>query len=103
MTSRTISDRVGGWQERPGEIFWIEDGAYIADIAELGYRAAVLADLRVHHTGGSYYTDPMPEKDAFWERYHARRRRRQQAERVLVRVPFVRRLNARFGWFEAPA
>ena len=103
MTSREISDRVGGWQERPGEIFWIEDGAYIADIGKLGYRAAVLADLRVHHTGGSYYTRPTPEKDEFWRRYHARRRRRQQVKRILVRMPFVRRLNARFGWFEAPA
>jgi GT2 family glycosyltransferase len=103
MTSRELSDRVGGFKERPGEVFWIEDGAYIADIARLGYRAAVLADLRVHHTGGAYYTTSSPEKDAFWRRYHAMRRRRMLAKRILVRVPFVRRLNARFGWFVAPS
>jgi hypothetical protein len=103
MTSRAVSDLVGGWQERPGEIFWIEDGAYVADIAKRGYRAAVLADLRVHHTGGKYYTESIPEKDRFWARYHAGRRRRQRAKAILVRVPFVRRLNARYGWFVAPS
>ena len=102
MTSRAVSDLVGGWQERPGEIFWIEDGAYVADIAERGYRAAVLADLRVHHTGGKFYTESIPEKDRFWARYHADRRRREFVKRCLVRVPFVRRLNARHGWFVAP-
>ncbi len=103
MTSRAVSDLVGGWQERPGEIFWIEDGAYVADIAKRGYRAAVLADLRVHHTGGKYYTESIPEKDRFWARYHADRRRRERVKAILVRVPFVRRLNARYGWFVAPS
>ena len=104
MTSREISDRVGGWQERPGEIFWIEDGAYIADIGKLGYRAAVLADLRVHHTGGPYYTAALPEKDEFWAPLpRAPPAPRSRSSAVLLRVPFVRRLNARFGWFEAPA
>jgi len=103
MTSRELHDRVGGWQEREGEIFWIEDGAYIADIQKLGFRPAVLADLRLHHTGGPYYTQPIPEKTEFWRRYHAMRARRDAAKRLLVRVPFVRRLNARFGWFVAPS
>ena len=38
------------------EIFWLEDEAYIEDIERLGFGAAVLADLRVHHTGGPYYS-----------------------------------------------
>ncbi|HEX5622183.1 MAG TPA: glycosyltransferase family 2 protein [Solirubrobacteraceae bacterium] len=102
MTSREISDSVGGFKERPGEVFWIEDGAYIKDIQGIGLRPAVLADLRLHHTGGAYYTNVTPEKAEFWRRYHADRARRDAVKRFLVRVPFVRRLNARFGWFVAP-
>jgi len=56
----------------------------------------------VHHTGGSYYTTSSKEKEEFWRRYWARRARREAIKRVLVRVPFVRRLNDRFGWFVAP-
>ena len=37
-------------------MFWLEDEAYIQDIEALGYQAAVLASLRVHHTGGPYYS-----------------------------------------------
>jgi GT2 family glycosyltransferase len=102
MTSWSLSERVGGFRERPNEVFWIEDGAYIEDIQRLGFRGAVLADLRVHHTGGPYYTTPSTEKAEFWRRYWAMRARRDAAKRALVRVPFVRRLNARFGWFVAP-
>jgi GT2 family glycosyltransferase len=102
MTSRELHDRVGGWEERKGEVFWVEDGAYIGQIQRIGYRPAVLADLRLHHTGGAYYTEVTPAKAEFWRRYHAMRARREAAKRILVRVPFVRRLNARFGWFVAP-
>lgn len=103
ITSRALKKRADGFRVREGEVFWMEDGEYIADIARLGYGAAVLADLKVHHTGGPYYTTPSPEKAEFWRRYRARRRRRTAAKRVLVHVPFVRRLNARFGWFVAPS
>ncbi len=102
LTSREISDRVGGWEERPNEIFWVEDGAYIKAIRDIGYRAAVLADLKLHHTGGPYYTAPIPEKTEFWRRYHARQARRDAVKALLVKVPGVRPLNARFGWFQAP-
>ena len=74
MTSRALSDRVGGFRERPKEVFWIEDGAYIEEIERIGYRAAVLADLRVHHTGGSYYTQASREKEEHWKRYWAEAR-----------------------------
>ena len=36
MTSRELNHRVGGFQERPDEIFWLEDGAYIEDIKSSG-------------------------------------------------------------------
>ena len=56
MTSRAVNKLVGGFRERQNEIFCLEDAAYIGDIHRVGYRPAVLADLRVHHTGGPYYT-----------------------------------------------
>jgi GT2 family glycosyltransferase len=103
ITSRELNQRAGGFREREGEVFWLEDAAYIDDIQQMGYTAAVLADLRVHHTGGPYYTQPIKEKTEYWERHWARQKRRDLAKRVLVRVPGVRRLNARYGWFVAPS
>ena len=41
-------------------------------LGRAGYRAAVLADLRVHHTGGKYYTQPLKEKDEWWAAYWRR-------------------------------
>ena len=103
MTSRELNKRAGGFQEKKNEVFWLEDAAYIEDIQRLGYKAAVLADLRVHHTGGPYYSAIPKEKEEYWRRYWARKARRERVKGILVRVPFVRRLNARFGWFVAPA
>lgn len=103
MTSRELNERVGGFREDPKQVFWLEDAAYIEDIKRLGYGAAVLADLRVHHTGGPHYTKTPKEKAEYWRRYRAYRARRDAAKRILVRLPFVRRLNARYGWFVAPS
>jgi GT2 family glycosyltransferase len=103
ITSRALNERVGGFREDPKQVFWLEDEAYIADIARLGYGAAVLAELRVHHTGGPYYSVIPKEKDEFWDRYWKKRARRAAIKRVVVRLPFVRRLNARFAWFVAPS
>lgn len=103
MTSREINSRVGGFREREGEVFWLEDTAYIDDVEKAGQRAAVLADLVVHHTGGPYYADEPPEKVEFWKGYWARHNRREAVKRVLVRLPYVRRLNARYDWFIAPS
>jgi GT2 family glycosyltransferase len=102
MTSRELNERVGGFREDKKQVFWLEDEAYIGDIAQLGFESAVLADLRVHHTGGPHYTVTPKEKADYWRRYQARRARRLLVKRVLYRVPFVPRLNARFGWFVAP-
>ena len=63
----------------------------------------MLADLVVHHTGGPYYSQVSKEKDEYWRRREARKARRTAVKRILVRVPFVGRLNARFGWFVAPS
>lgn len=103
MTSRELNERVGGFRESKKDVFWLEDEAYINDIRKLGFEPAVLADLRVHHTGGAYYTEATPEKIEYWRRRKAAHARRQSVKRVLVRVPFVRRLNARYRWFVAPS
>jgi GT2 family glycosyltransferase len=103
ITSRELNQLAGGFQEKKNEVFWLEDAAYIGDIHRLGYRSAVLADLRVHHTGGPYYSTIPKEKEEYWRRYWARKARRERVKGALVRVPFVRRLNARYGWFVAPS
>ena len=103
MTSRRLNRLAGGFQEREKEVFYLEDEAYIRDLQRIGYTSAVLADLRVHHTGGPYYTTPPKEKAEYWRRYWARKKRRTAVKRVLVSIPGVRRLNDRFGWFVAPS
>jgi GT2 family glycosyltransferase len=103
MTSRELNQRVGGFRENKKEVFWLEDAAYIADLEKIGFRAAVLADLRVHHTGGPHYTKTPQAKIDYWKRFEKMQRRKLLVKRVLVRMPFVRRLNARYGWFVAPA
>lgn len=102
MTSRELHDRVGGFRENKREVFWLEDAAYIADIEKLGFRAAYLDDLRVLHAGGPNYAPTTPEKAQYWKRYWRRTERRQMVKRLLVRVPFVARLNARYRWFVPP-
>ena len=102
ITSRELYDRVGGFREKQEQVFWLEDAAYIADIEKLGFHAAYLDELRVLHAGGSYYATTLPEKQKFWNHYWRRVARRQALKRVLIRLPFVRRFNARFGWFTPP-
>jgi GT2 family glycosyltransferase len=103
MTSRELNERVGGFREDPKQVFWLEDEAYIGDIAKLGFRSAVMADLRVHHTGGPHYTVASKEKVEYWQRYKARRARRAAVKRLLYRIPLVPTLNRRFAWFQAPS
>jgi GT2 family glycosyltransferase len=102
ITSRELNEKVGGFREDPKRVFWLEDEAYIADLARMGYEAAVLADLKVHHTGGTYYGATSAEKDKFWAHFWTRQERRARIKRMIFRVPFFRRLNARFAWFVAP-
>ena len=103
ITSRELNSRVGGFQENKKDVFWLEDEAYIGDIGKLGFGAAVLADLRVHHTGGPHYTKASKEKVDYWKRYNQRRARRAAVKRMLYCIPFFPRLNARFEWFVPPS
>jgi rhamnopyranosyl-N-acetylglucosaminyl-diphospho-decaprenol beta-1,3/1,4-galactofuranosyltransferase len=102
ITERVLAERAGGFRERPGEVFWLEDAEYVNRLAGLGYRAAILADLRVHHTGGARHAYQSPEKLEVWRREWRRVARRQTAKRVLLGVPLVAQLNARYGWFQPP-
>jgi GT2 family glycosyltransferase len=102
MTSREVYDHVGGFKERD-EIFYLEDWAYIRDVEKAGYRVAVLADLRVLHNGGPYYADQPKEKEEYWRRRNREIARKEAIKRVLFRLPFFRRLNARFDWCIPPS
>jgi GT2 family glycosyltransferase len=101
LTARQLSDRVGGFPEHH-EIYFNEDGEYIAKIAELGYRAAILADLRVHHTGGPGFTYQSPEKIEFWAKWYQKTVRKQRFKRALLRLPLASRVNARYTLFQPP-
>jgi GT2 family glycosyltransferase len=103
ITSRELNERVGGFRQDPTQVFWLEDAAYIEDIGKLGYRAAILADLKLLHAGGSYYAKPSAEKEDYWARYWRAVERKNTVKRLLLRIPFVRPLNERRGWFEPPA
>ena len=103
MTLRDLYRRVGGFPQDSKWVFWQEEPAYIARIKELGYTATVLADLKVHHTGGAHYCEVPQEKTEFWESYWKTRARRLAVKKMVFRVPLFRRLNARYGWFVAPS
>lgn len=101
ITDRELSDRVGGFPEH-GEIYFLEDAEYIAKIAPLGYRAAIMADLRVHHTGGPSFTYQSPEKVKVWARWYRGAVRKQRLKRALLRLPLAHTLNARYALFQPP-
>jgi len=103
ITSRSLCDRVGGFRQRRGRIFWLEDAAYVQAIERLGFGAAVLAELRVHHTGGDYYGAGSTLKDEYWAAETRRRARRTAIKKLAFRLPLFRRLNARFGWRAEPS
>ena len=103
MTSRELVGLVGGFPQNKKRLFFEEETAYIGRLTKHGYRAAVLRDLRVFHAGGPYYGSDSEVKASYWAYVEKRQRRRTAVKRALVRVPFVRRLNARRRWFEAPS
>jgi GT2 family glycosyltransferase len=103
MTSRELHDLVGGFRQNKDYVFWLEDAAYIKDIEKHGYTAAYLDDLKVRHAGGPHYSEVTPEKEKYWRDYRKRIERKTRVKRLLLTLPFVRRLNSRFGWFVPPA
>jgi GT2 family glycosyltransferase len=98
MTSRAIYDEAGGFPQEPGKAFFQEDAGYIRRIERLGYRRAVLADLRVRHDGGEYVDDGSPKAE-FWRDYWRTAKRRNDVKRLLLRIPFVPSINSRFNLF----
>jgi GT2 family glycosyltransferase len=102
ITSRVLHDRVGGFEQRRDRVFFLEDEAYIAKIEKLGYEAAYLADLKLHHAGGPHYASLSPEKQKFWLDYERSTARKKLIKRLILKVPFARRLNRRYRWFEPP-
>lgn len=104
MTSREVYERVGGFKERKNQIFFLEDEAYVRDVEKAGFRVAVLSELRVLHNGGPYYDANEPkEKGEYWRRRTRMIARKEAIKRVLFRLPFFRRLNARFDWCIPPS
>jgi GT2 family glycosyltransferase len=99
LTSRELMERVGGFRQQENEVFWLEDAAYIEDIARLGYEAAYLEDVQLTHAGGAYYAKPTAEKHAYWKAYWLREIRKNRVKRALLLIPGVRPLNERHGWF----
>ena len=103
MTDRTLYERAGGFSQRNDQVFFLEDAEYIDSIRELGYRPGVLADLRVHHTGGTYYAGPIPSaKTKFWNDYWRVVKRRNAVKRLLLRIPFAAAINERLELFGPP-
>jgi GT2 family glycosyltransferase len=103
MTSRKIHDQAGGYVESKRHVYWLADEAYIKRIQKLGYEAAILDDLEVLHANGPYYSQEFPEKQRYWNSYWRARARKDAVKRALLRIPFGRRLNARYRFFVEPS
>jgi len=99
LTSRELLQRAGGFRQRKGEVFWLEDAAYIKDLERLGLEAAYLEELELTHAGGPYYARESAAKHEYWRAYWTKEVRKNRVKRVLLRVPFVARLNAKHSWF----
>jgi GT2 family glycosyltransferase len=102
MTSRELYDRVGGFREHGKFIYWREDAAYVKDIHRLGYRSAVLEELRVWHAGSPYYSKTPRAKVEFHEREARITARKDLVKRLILHMPFATVLNERYRWVEPP-
>ena len=102
ITSRELYDRVGGFRQHKKLVFWREDEAYIEDIRKLGYTTGILDEVTVFHAGGPHYSELPSEKMEFYDRRARAIARKTAVKRLLLRLPLVPRLNARFGWFRPP-
>jgi GT2 family glycosyltransferase len=102
MTSRELYERIGGFRQNDKLVFWHEDAAYVRDVHRLGYRSAVLETVKVWHAGSPYYSETSPGKIEFHRRQDRINARKDAVKRLLLRVPLVAALNARYDWFEPP-
>jgi GT2 family glycosyltransferase len=102
MTSREVYDRVGGFRQHRKLVFWHEDASYARDVSKLGYRTAILEDLKVWHAGSPYYSEPSAAKLAFHEHHARAAARKNLVKRILLTLPFVAKLNERHRWFSPP-
>jgi GT2 family glycosyltransferase len=102
LTDRSLYESVGGFRQSTKHVFWQEEAAYIADIRAHGYEPAILAELKVLHTGGPHYAPLSEAKAKYWNEWNRSRARKAAIKRALLRVPYVRPLNARFSWFNEP-
>ena len=100
MTSRGLYEAVGGFQ-RDRRVFFQEDGTYAGAVMRAGHRAATLADLKLTHAGGPYFSVQPKEKLAYYEAYHKRVMRKAAVKRVILRIPGVAALNRKHGWVKS--
>lgn len=98
MISRELYDRVGGYREHKRHPYWRPEVPFERKMRKLGYRSGFLADLEIRHAGGHSEATKPKIDHYFYERKV--RRRKEQAKRMLLAVPFVARLNNRFAWFD---
>ena len=103
MISRAILNEVGGFPVDHKRAFFAHDATFIKRIRAAEYETAYLEDLKVFHAGGKYYAGFIAdEKSRYWEERQRKQKRKDAVKRVLLAVPLVAQLNARFGWFHPP-
>jgi GT2 family glycosyltransferase len=102
MTSRELYQRIGGFGQNAKSVYWREDARYVRAIHRLGYRSAVLEDLRIWHAGSPYYSNTAPAKNAFHIRQARVTARKDFVKRVILSIPLVSGLNDRHRWFSPP-
>jgi GT2 family glycosyltransferase len=102
ITPRAVYDEVGGLPLKRRRTYFSTDTAYVNALEEHGYRRALLADLKVKHSGDPPGRPVKPEKARYFARERRVQRLKDLVKRALLGVPGVRRLNERRGWFEAP-
>ena len=102
MTSRELHDRVGGYPVNKERVYWLADEGYQRRLHATGHGSAIVDDIKVFHANGPYYSEEFPEKQAYWRAQERRQRQKDAVKRVLLRIPFGRRLNTRYGFFVEP-
>lgn len=101
MTSRHVYDLVGGFH-REDRVFFQEDGVYADAITRAGFRSATLADLKLTHAGGPYFSAQPEQKIQYYETYKRRIARKVAVKRAILGIPGIATLNKKYGWFAAP-